>query len=92
MIYVTKLNDDEIVINCDLIETIQALPDTTITLTTERKLIVKESVDKIIDKIIYYKKSLYNLTEKEIINYGNWHVNRINRRISPYFNLYFAKR
>lgn len=64
MIYVTKLNDDEIVINCDLIETIQALPDTTITLTTERKLIVKESVDKIIDKIIYYKKSLYNLTER----------------------------
>ena len=58
MIALTKLNDVEIVINCDYIEIMQETPDTTITLTTERKIIVKEAVDDIIDKIITYKKRL----------------------------------
>lgn len=58
MITLTKLNDVEIVINCDYIEVMQETPDTTITLTTGRKIIVKETVDDIIDKIITYKKGL----------------------------------
>lgn len=58
MIVLTKLNDVEIVINSDYIEIMQEAPDTTITLTTGRKIIVKEAVDDIIDKIITYKKSL----------------------------------
>ena len=58
MIIVTKINDSEIVINSELIEIMQETPDTTITLTTGRKLIVKESVDDIIDKIKIYKQSL----------------------------------
>lgn len=60
MIVVTKINDSEIVINPELIEVMQETPDTTITLTTGRKLIVKESVDDIIDKIKQYKKCLLN--------------------------------
>ena len=60
MIILTKINDVEIVINPDLIEIMQETPDTTITLTTGRKLIVKESVDDIIDKIKIYKKQLLN--------------------------------
>ena len=58
MIVLTKLNDVEIVINCDYIEIMQETPDTTITLTTGRKIIVKETVDDIIDKIITNKKGL----------------------------------
>ncbi|WP_250278424.1 flagellar FlbD family protein [[Clostridium] colinum] len=58
MIVLTKLNDVEIVINSDYIEVMQETPDTTITLTTGRKIIVKEAVDDIIEKIITYKKSL----------------------------------
>lgn len=58
MIVLTKLNDVEIVVNCDYIEIMQETPDTTITLTTGRKIIVKETVDDIIEKIILYKKSL----------------------------------
>ncbi len=58
MIVLTKLNDIEIVINCDYIEIMQETPDTTITLTTGRKIIVKEAVDDIIEKIIKYKQSL----------------------------------
>jgi len=57
MIGLTRLNDNTIYINSDLIECIEETPDTTITMTTGRKLIVKESVDDIIDLIISFKKS-----------------------------------
>jgi|GEM_PF-3366625 flagellar protein FlbD len=43
LIEVTKLNDDKVAINSDLIEIIETTPDTVITLNTGRKLIVKES-------------------------------------------------
>lgn len=39
----TKLNDSVITINSDLIETVEETPDTVITLTTGKKIIVKES-------------------------------------------------
>ena len=46
------------IINCDLIELIEATPDTTVTMTTGRKIIVKESVDTVLENIITYKKKL----------------------------------
>ncbi len=58
MITVTKLNDKAVFINSDYIECMESTPDTTITMTTGRKIIVKESVDDIIDAIINYKKSI----------------------------------
>lgn len=60
MIAITKLNDKELLINCDLIECIEATPDTTITMTTGRKIIAKESIDDIIDKVIEYKRKIHN--------------------------------
>lgn len=60
MINVTKLNGKEIILNCDLIETIESLPDTTITTTTGKKIIVKDSVDDIIDSIVKYKNKIFN--------------------------------
>ena len=58
MIEVTRLNDKEMVINCELIESIEANPDTTITMTTGRKLIVKESVEDIVQFAINYKREI----------------------------------
>ena len=43
MIDVTKLNGKEITVNCELIELVEETPDTVITLTTGKKIIVKES-------------------------------------------------
>ena len=59
MIAVTKLNDKCQYINCDYIECIEETPDTTITMTTGRKIIAKESIDDIIDRIIDYKQKIY---------------------------------
>ena len=58
MIAITKLNDQEMIINCDLIELIESTPDTTITMTTGRKVIVKEDVENVLEKIVTYKRRL----------------------------------
>jgi flagellar protein FlbD len=58
MIAITKLNEQELIINCDLIELIESTPDTTITMTTGRKVIAKESIETVLDKIAAYKKRL----------------------------------
>ena len=59
MIKITRLNDKEVVVNCELIELVEANPDTTITTTTGRKLIVKESVEDIIAKTKEFKRDIY---------------------------------
>ena len=58
MIIITRLNDKEQFVNSDLIETIELTPDTTITMTTGKKIIAKESVDDIIDRIVNYKRRI----------------------------------
>ena len=55
MITVTKLNDRDIIVNCDLIELIETTPDTTITTTTGRKIIVLDTVDELLAKVVAYK-------------------------------------
>lgn len=55
MIKLTKINGSEFFVNADLIEFIEATPDSIITLTTGKKLIVREDVDVIVDRFISYK-------------------------------------
>nr|MCR5626022.1 flagellar FlbD family protein [Lachnospiraceae bacterium] len=61
MIEVTKLNEVKITINEDYIEVIEETPDTVITLTTGRKLIVKESRQEIKNLVKSYKRELEGL-------------------------------
>jgi flagellar protein FlbD len=56
MIAVKRLNDEEIFINPHLIEMIEATPDTVITLTTGKHLVVKDSTADMVDKIIQYRR------------------------------------
>ena len=48
MIKVTKLNGRELVVNADLIEFIETTPDTLISLTTGRKIMVLEDIDEVV--------------------------------------------
>ena len=45
-------------INAEIIQTVEATPDTVITLTTGVKYIVKESCEEIRDKVIEYKHKI----------------------------------
>jgi len=56
MIEVKKLNDNLFIINADLIETIEATPDTVITLVNGRKYVVKNSVNEVVSKAIFYQR------------------------------------
>ena len=62
MIEVTRLNGTQILVNADLIELVEETPDTVITFTTGRKIIVKESRQQI--------KSLVNSYKREIMEIG----------------------
>jgi len=66
MIRITKLNDKQIVINSELILTVEATPDTTITMTTGQKFIARESVDDIVKNVIEYKQMINNAVENVI--------------------------
>ena len=52
MISVTRFNDSTLIINADLIQTVEETPDTVITLTTGTKFIVKEKSKEIVDKVV----------------------------------------
>ncbi|MEW8977253.1 MAG: flagellar FlbD family protein [Symbiobacterium sp.] len=47
----------EFVVNADLIETVEATPDTVITLTTGHKVIVEESVDEVIRRVVEFRRA-----------------------------------
>lgn len=59
MIEVTKLNDVRILVNADLIEIVEETPDTVITLTTGRKIIIKESRQEVKNLVKSYRKDIF---------------------------------
>ena len=59
MIDVTKMNGGSITINADLIETVEETPDTIITLTTGKKIIVKESRQEVKNLVKLYRKDIF---------------------------------
>ena len=59
MIDLTRLNGVHVTVNCDLIESIEETPDTVVTLTTGKKLIVKESRQAIKNLVLSYKRKIY---------------------------------
>ncbi|MBC7230074.1 MAG: flagellar FlbD family protein [Actinobacteria bacterium] len=58
MIEVTRFHDEPAIINAELIEMIEARPDTIITMTTGRKIIVTESVEELVQRVIEYRQAI----------------------------------
>lgn len=58
MISLTRINGTLIVLNADLIESVETSPDTIVSLTNGHKYLVKDSVDEVITKVKEYKKSI----------------------------------
>ena len=63
MIKLTRLNHSPLIVNSDLIEHIEVTPDTVITLTSGQKLIVLESAEEIVDRIVAFRKSIFGAIE-----------------------------
>lgn len=62
MIRVSRLDGKEFVVNCLLIETIEAVPDTVLSLTTGRKYVVRESVDEVVQRAVLYHRQIGSQT------------------------------
>jgi flagellar protein FlbD len=63
MIYVTRLNHTSVVLNCDLIEYVETTPDTVISLTTGQKLMVRETAEEIIARVVRYRRAISALRD-----------------------------
>ncbi|GIW95083.1 MAG: flagellar protein FlbD [Pirellulaceae bacterium] len=59
MIKLTRLDNEPFVLNADLIRYIEARPDTFITLVTGERLVVRESMDEVMERAIRYQQLKY---------------------------------
>lgn len=63
MIKVTKFNSDErgeFILNAEIIETIEQTPDTVVTLTNGKKIIIEEKMEEVVRRVMTYKRALYS--------------------------------
>jgi len=58
MIQLTRLNNQPLTINSDLIKFIEQSPDTLVTLVNGEKLVVRESVEDILVRVIQFRRSV----------------------------------
>jgi flagellar protein FlbD len=58
MIIVTRLHGPSVAVNCDLIERVEATPDTVLTLVDGSRYVVRESVSEVVDKIRAFRASV----------------------------------
>jgi flagellar protein FlbD len=61
MIKVTRLNGKEFIVNAELIQYLEETPDTVITLVNHEKLVVKESADEVVKRVVEYSRSVRTL-------------------------------
>lgn len=62
MIKTIRLNGKELLINAELIQFVEKIPDTMITLTSREKIMVKDSMEEIISKMIDYQRLIRRKT------------------------------
>ena len=58
MVKLSRINGAEVTVNAELIETIEATPDTIVSLTTGKKIMVVERVDQVIEKVMAYRRAI----------------------------------
>ncbi len=58
MIELTRLNGSPMVLNSDLIKTAEASPDTMLTLINGEKLIIREEIAEVVERVLVYRSRL----------------------------------
>lgn len=65
MIKVTRLDHSELIVNAELIETVESTPDTVITLTSGKKLVVSEAVEEVVRRVMEYRRHVHSSTSNQ---------------------------
>ena len=63
MIWVTRLNGTEMVVNSDLVESIESTPDTVLTLVDGKRYVISESVAEVVERIRRFRASILVLLD-----------------------------
>lgn len=58
MIPLVRLDGSEVVVNAELIATVEKTPDTMLTLTTGHHILVKQTVDEVVAEVIHYRRKI----------------------------------
>ena len=62
MISVTQLNGKEMIINAEMISHIEKTPNTVLTLNTGNKIVINETPEEIVKRVIAYKRQIHSVT------------------------------
>lgn len=65
MIQLTRLNKERFALNTDLIERVEATPDTVLTLIDGTKYIVAEPLEVVIDRVVDFRARVVATAEAE---------------------------
>lgn len=65
MIKLTKFNSDsdkkgEFILNAEIIETVEEVPDTVVTLTNGKKYIIEEKMEEVVRRVMQYRRALHS--------------------------------
>jgi flagellar protein FlbD len=71
MIELTRLNGNTMVVNSDLIKTAEASPDTMLTLINGEKLIVREEIGEVIERVMVYRARLLAVVGKRMKHFDD---------------------
>ena len=58
MVQLTRLNQETFLLNPDLIEQVEITPTTVITLSNSHNLLVRESAEEVLKRIVEYRRSV----------------------------------
>jgi flagellar protein FlbD len=59
MIQLTRLNSHPLVVNSDLIKFVEQAPDTVITLLNGEKIVVRESAQDVLERVVQFRRSVW---------------------------------
>ena len=63
MIWVTRLNGTQMVVNADLVESIESTPDTVLTLVDGKRYVICESAAEVVDRVRHFRASILILLD-----------------------------
>ena len=66
MIQLTRLNNHLLIVNPDLIKFVEKSPDTVLTLVSGEKVVVSESVEVVLEKILAFRRSVLSPAKPDL--------------------------
>ena len=65
MIPLLRLDGTDVVVNAELIATVEKTPDTLVTLSTGHRILVKDSVEDVVKRVLDYRRQCHVLPKTE---------------------------